>query len=145
MSAPPLRPSPWYSKACRDNAIGRRTRRRANGRERLILGVRDLHLKDAVLQFVKREGHEPINDADRRRRRRRGQCTTSGEQPWRVGNPKIPNAQIPPVSKTRPPPTNCPTTIGIGIKEGLRGYYHASAIYARCLSHFPAYTIAAAT
>jgi len=34
----------------------------------LILGVRDLHLKDSMqLQFVKRESHRPISDADHRR------------------------------------------------------------------------------
>jgi hypothetical protein len=63
----------------------------------LILGVRDLHLKDSIqLQFVKRESHRPISDANHHCYR--SQCATSGKWLRRVGNPKILNAQTPSLS-----------------------------------------------
>lgn len=76
--------------------------RRCGGqRGRLILGVRDLHLKDAVLQFVKRESHGPISDADHSAAAAAAAVvnahsahTTSGRR-RPVGNPKISNAQCP--------------------------------------------------
>lgn len=95
----PLSPGPAALKSLSAQGLEERGRVRGpRGRARRtgyvdIRRTRSAFERRRVLQFVKRESHEPISDADRRSR---GQCTASDRQLERVGNPKILNARTPP-------------------------------------------------